>query len=73
MQLRLSFCHLFLAVSAVTALAIERAQPSVAILHGNDDGFGAAYLRAFYHTLKDAGYTVGITSFVSVRGRTSNP
>lgn len=50
---------LFFAANAVTGIAI-RAPESVTIIQGNDDGWGAAYIRAFYQVLRDSGYKASL-------------
>jgi hypothetical protein len=61
MRVRLvsEFLPLLVAANVVTGLAV-RAPESVTIIQGNDDGWGAAYIRALYQVLIDSGYKVSI-------------
>ena len=43
---------------ALTALAFSPVSHGLKILLGNDDGFGAANIRAFYDSLKASGHDV---------------
>jgi hypothetical protein len=76
MKSGLFLCYsIFLAIiSAVTAQQVvvhqwQIPEQPVTILQGNDDGFGAAYIRALYLTLKGAGYKVTMTFISAI----SNP
>ena len=49
----------------LTALAFFPISHSLKILVGNDDGFGAANIRAFYDSLKASGHDVILVAPVS--------
>lgn len=52
---------LLLLVFALGTNSLVVKRESVTIIQGNDDGWGAAYIRALYQTLQDSGYTVCIS------------
>jgi len=53
---------LLLLVFALGTNSLVVKRESVTIIQGNDDGWGAAYIRALYQTLQDSGYTTAISA-----------
>jgi hypothetical protein len=61
--MRATLLSLFILTNCAVGLGVRDTSPFVAILQANDDGWGAAYLRALYQVLNKTGHRVRCTSF----------